>query len=334
MTRVALGLLVAGLLIVVFGRRALMINSTGVPMGSPVRVGDTFITMIAQREPYMVSLHRDPGKDRYTIGLLIHSARDTAAREFVTIVTGQNAAETPLMDFIAVDGNVVWFRADTVGAYDIVKRKLLALEPGWSPTPPAKQFTSAERSRELTAVIGMLIAGGQPTPTQWLAALNEHEITRNWGYGPGGSITTSMPIERSKEARNLYITETDRVNGDLRVRQMQPLGGDSMLNAGFVRATRFGEILQLDGGGFLLLYETNATLSRTVVAAKVDATGKIVWKVDTGINELQGILPDPAFPALSGTPEPIEATAPVPEPKVIVLDASSGSMTMRSLWVR
>jgi hypothetical protein len=332
MTRLVLGILVAVLLIAVLGRRALMIKSTAVPMGKPVRVGETIVTLMNRREPYMVSLHRDWGKDRYTIGLLIQSARDTATKEFVTIVTGQRAEDTPLMDIIAVEGNVVWFRAAEVGAYDIGRRKLLAEEPDWSATPPAKQFTTAERTRDERGWIGMLIAGGEPTPTQWLAALNETEITRNWGYGPGASITESMGIERTKEPRRLYISDTYRVNGDLRIRKMEPLGGDSMLNAGFVRAERYGEILNLAGGGFLLLYETPSFLNRTIIAARVDGTGKIVWKVDTGISELQGILPDPAFPALSGEPPIIEEK--VPEPRIVVLDAATGQMTIHSLWLR
>ena len=332
MTRSGLGILVAVLLIVVLGCRALMIKSTATPMGKSVRVGETIITMMARREPYMATLHRDPGKDRYTIGLLIHSARDTAVREFVPIVTGQRAVDTPLMDIIAIEGNLVWFRAHEVGAYDIVRRKLLAEEPGWSATPPAKQFSSAERARDERGWIGMLIAGGEPTPTQWLAALNETEITRNWGYGPGASITVSMPIERTKEPRRLYITATERVNGDLRIKQLEPLGGDSMLNAGFVRAERYGEILRLAGGGFLLLYETTPNLARTIMAARVDGAGRIVWTVDTGIGELHAILPDPAFPALSGEPPMIPDK--VPEPRLVVLDAASGRIAVHSLWLR
>ena len=331
MTRLGIGLLVAGLLIVVLGRQALMIKSTAVPMGKPLRVGDTIITMMARREPYMVSLHRDFSKDRYTISLLIRSARDSAVHEVITVATGQRAEDTPLMDFTAIDGNVVWFRAADVGAYDVAQRKLLVEEPGWSASPPAKQFTAAERSRDERGVIGMLIAGGEPTPTQWLAALNNHEITRNWGYGPGASISVSMPIERSKEPRQLYITDTERVNGDLRIKKMEPVGSDSMLNAGFVRAERYGEIQRLAGGGFLLLYETKPTLDRTIIAARVDGTGKILWRVDTGISELQGILPDSMFPALSG--DPITVDRP-PEPRLVVLDASSGKMTIHSLWLR
>lgn len=332
MIRLGLGILVAVLLIVVLGCRALTITSTATPMGKSVRVGDIIVTMMNRREPYLVSLHRDPGKDRYTIGLLIYSARDTAMREFVPIVTGQRAVDTPLMDIIAVEGDVVWFRAAEVGAYDIGRRKLLAEEPGWSGAPPAKRFSSAERSRDERGVLGMLIAGGEPTPTQWLAALNEHEITRNWGYGPGASITVSMPIERSKEPRRLYLTETSRVNGDLRIKKMEPLGGDSMLNAGFVRVDRYGEILRLAGGGFLLLYESTPNLDRTIVAARVDGTGRITWTVDTGIGALHAILPDPAFPALSG--EPPMTPDKVPEPRLVVLDAATGKIAIHSLWVR
>jgi hypothetical protein len=333
MTRLAWLVLLLPVALIV-GCSFMRIKTTGVRMGHSVRSGDAIVTMMSRLEPYAPTLHRNPANDRYTIGLLIHSARDKSVRKFVTIVTGQRAVDTPLMDIIAVEGNVVWFRAAEVGAYDVARGKLLADEPGWSSAPhaPAKQFSEAELGRGERAVTAMLIAGGEPTPTQWLAALNETEITRNWGYGPGASITMSMPIERTKEPRRLYLTDTYRVNGDLRIRQLEPLDSDSMMNAGFVRATRYGDILRMAGGGFLLLWESTPSLDRHIMAARVDGAGKVVWTVDTGLGELFEILPDPEFPAFVG--ERPMVPEHVPGPILLVVDAATGQLTAHSLWLR
>lgn len=105
-----------------------------------------------------------------------------------------------------------------------------------------------------------------------------------------------------------------------------------MLNAAFVRAERQGEILRLAGDGFLLVYESKPSRAGTIMAARVDGAGKIVWTVDTGIGELREILPDPAFPALIG--ERPGLPGKVAESILLVVDAASGRVATHSLWLK
>lgn len=185
MPRLGLGILVAVLLIVALGSCTFKIETTGVPAGKSARLGETIITMMSRLEPYVPTANRNPGNDRYTIGLLIHSARDTTARQFVPISTGQRASDIPLMSIIAVEGNLVWYRAPEVGAYDIARRKFLA-------DMPATPLSLADLATGDRAILSMLIAGGHPTPRQWLGVLSETEVTSAWG--PGTSIWSTFPV--------------------------------------------------------------------------------------------------------------------------------------------
>jgi len=332
MTRIALGIVVALLLMLGAGSRVFRIRTIGAPTGNSARVGETVVTMMSRLEPYAPSLNRNPGNDRYTLGLLIHSTRDTTVRQFVTIVKGQQASNLGLVKITAVEGNVVWFRAPDVGAYDIARRRFLAEEPGWAAKPqePARPFSLGDYSSGDRAILSMLIAGGYPTPAKWLGVLTEAEARD--GFGAGSTLSAAYPFDRSKEPRRFYSTEIDRVDGKPRVRQLEPLGGDGMLNAAFLRAARGGDILHLAGDGFLLLYESKPYRAGSIMAARIDGTGKVVWTVDTGIGELREILPDPAFPVLIG--EGPRIPDKVPEPLLVVVHASTGRLATHSLWLK
>jgi hypothetical protein len=332
--RLALGILAAvGLLIVGVGSRVFRIKTIGSPTGNSTRVGETILTLMSRLEPYVPSLHRDPGKDRYTIGLLIHSARDTTIREFVPIVTGQRATSLPLVKFTAVTGNVAWFRAPEVGAYDVARRRLLAEEPGWASLtePPIRRMSLADYATGDRAVLSMIISGAYPVPGRWIGVLSEEEAAGS--FRDGTWLSSGYPLERSREPRRFYTTAVFQgEDGRPRIRKLVPLGGEGLLNAGFMRTKREGEALRLEGDGFLLLWESKPHRAGTMMAARVDGTGKVLWTVDTGIGDVRELLPDPASPALIG--ERPRIPDKVPEPILVVLDAASGRLVTHSLWLR
>ena len=331
MTRTALGILVAVLLIAGVGSRMFRIRTIGSPAGNSARVGETIVTLMSRLEPYVPTLHRNPANDRYTVGLLIHSARDSTVRRFVPVAKGQQATNLGLVKITAVQGNVVWYRAPEVGAYDIARRKFLAEEPGWAAAPqePERPFSLADLATGDRAILSMLIAGGYPTPDRWIGVLTEVEAAG--AFRPGSSLSAAYPLDRSKEPRRFYTSLVDRADGKPRIKQLEALGGDGMLNAAFLRVERAGEILRV-GDAFLLLWESKPYRAGTIMAARVDGAGKLVWAVDTGIGELREILPDPALPVLIG--ESPKVPDKVSEPILLVLDASSGQLTTHSLWLK
>ena len=124
------------------------IKTSGAPWGSSARSGDDIITLMTRLEPYTPSLHRDPGKDRYTTGLLIHSARDPSTRRFVTIAKGQQANSLGLSRITGTEGGVVRFRAPEEGAYDLRAGSMIAAD-GFRQLPADKPKSAQDVMADL-----------------------------------------------------------------------------------------------------------------------------------------------------------------------------------------
>ena len=109
--------------------------------------------------------------------------------------------------------------------------------------------------------------------------------------------------------------------------------GDGFLNAAFVCADTDAEPIRLSGPeSFLMVYTSEPGLKGTLVVARVDLAGQLVWKIDTGLHRflLKQILPDTRFPAFVGTRLPIPDK--VSEPLLVVIDAQTGKAVTNSLW--
>jgi hypothetical protein len=331
MTRLAAA--VVGVALVVALGSCLRIRTTGTPWGPSARSGETIATLMTRLEPYVPTLNRNPGNDRYGIGLLLHSAKDPAIRRFVPIASGLRASSLGLARITAVDGDRIWFDAPEEGAYDTRTGELLLADrigSNLSIVPPKRSATPADLATGDRALLLMLTAGGYVSPTRWLGVLSEAEIDQ--GFRPGFKPSAGYPLERSKEPRRLLVAEIEGVGADPRIRGLERLPGDGMLNAAFVRIARGGEILSLSGGGFLLVHETKPARAGTLVVSRVDRAGKIVWTTDTGIGELREILPDPETPALIGDRPRVPDQ--VPEPILVVVDAGTGRLVVQSLWLQ
>ena len=76
----------------------------------------------------------------------------------------------------------------------------------------------------------------------------------------------------------------------------------------------------------------HATAIGTLMLARVDPAGKVLWKADTGIErfKLAQILPDARFMAFIGTRPPVPDK--VSEPILVVVDNESGVASTVSLW--
>jgi hypothetical protein len=122
-------LIIAGVVLALAVARSFTrIRTTGAPWGLSARSGDDIVTLITRLEPYTPTLHRNPANDRYTTGLLIHSARDSSTRRFVTIATGQMANSLGLSRITSTEGGMVRFRAPEEGAYDLRSGSMVATD--------------------------------------------------------------------------------------------------------------------------------------------------------------------------------------------------------------
>ena len=87
-----------------------------------------------------------------------------------------------------------------------------------------------------------------------------------------------------------------------------------------------------DPPSVLMEYTSAPGLHGTLVIARVDLNGKVLWTADTGLDRflLQRILPDADAFAFVGTRPPVEGK--LSEPLVVVVDNVTGKMTSHSLW--
>lgn len=146
------------------GRSALTIETTGTPIGASARAGDFIATPIGRLQPYVPSLNRDHTRDRYSIGLLIHSASDPKRRDYVALAANQSGGAFGLVKIAGVIGDLIWFDAPETAVIDAKSaRRLSPDEAMRAPAPPRPvgaaalaALGSAERRLE-----GLLAAPGE-----------------------------------------------------------------------------------------------------------------------------------------------------------------------------
>ena len=125
--------------------------------------------------------------------------------------------------------------------------------------------------------------------------------------------------------------ELDR--GNREILSQERVSTDEYLNAAFLRSDADADPLRLSGpDSFLMVYTSRPGLGGTLMLARVDGSGKILWQTDTGIDRfaLAQILPDARFPAFTGTRPPVPDK--VSEPILVVVDTQTGTASTVSLW--
>jgi hypothetical protein len=145
-------------------RSVLTIRTTGTPIGASARAGDYIVTPISRLEPYVPSLDRNHARDRYSVGLLIHSARDGGQRRFVAVSEGLSGGDAAKVWIAGASGDLVFL--DGPQSVVIDARAARLLDPAAAraaPTPPRARgvealaaLSSAERRLE-----GLLAAPGE-----------------------------------------------------------------------------------------------------------------------------------------------------------------------------
>ena len=172
-----------------------------------------------------------------------------------------------------------------------------------------------------------------PSPKEWIGLLSEKDARGS--YKVHSWIWSGKRADDAKEIRQLFRGSLGPVDrpATREVLSSTAVGGGEFLNAAFVSASPGGEALRLSGPeGFLMICTTESGLKGTLMVARLDATGKILWKVDTGLDRflLRQIMPDPKWTAFVGTRLPVPDK--VSEPLLLVVDTSTGAVSTNSLW--
>lgn len=178
-----------------------------------------------------------------------------------------------------------------------------------------------------------LAAGFVAAPGTWLGLHSPEELER--GFKVGKWVRPVESADDAKQLRRLCKAELEAsTEGDhFRIQGIAPVDTTNYLNAAFLRMHDKSEPLrQRDPDGALMIHTSAPGLKGTLVVARVDVQGKILWSVDTGLDrfKLQQILPGENAFAFVGTRPPVEGK--LSEPLVVLVDNSTGKLTSHSLW--
>ena len=344
----------------------------GTPSGSSLRADKHIATLIQTLEPYVPSLHRNPANDRYRVGLFVYPVDGSSPGKLIPIGKGFQAGELRLTKLLGYDGRILWcdvkgitgvtletgklvFDADLRRAnpslnetWDDARRmtfekrlrvtssdrqQLFEVDPETLKAAPANRDHDGAKYPFELKPSSLLAMGALSSPTKWLGLLSSRDAERS--YQKGSWVRPGTRADDAKEVRQLYkgTLGTTMQRSTHELLSVTAVPGDGFLNAAFICAAPDAEPIRLSGpDGFLMVHTSEPGLKGTLVVARVDTAGQLVWKVDAGLDRflLQQILPDPRFPAFIGTRLPVPDK--VSEPLLVIIDAQTGKAVTSSLW--
>jgi hypothetical protein len=348
-------------------------SSTGTPFGSSVRADDRIATLIQALEPYTPSLHRDPSKDRYRMGLHLVPVDGSAPGRLIPIVGDQPVASFRLAKILGSDGRTLWFDVNGIGGVDLRtykrvtaadlrranpslaahwwedtrgmevdgrlrlasrdRQEVLEVDPATLKAAPVATPQRSSRPPFAPTPAAYLGAGFFTAPTEWLGLHSPAEVERE--LKPNAWLRRVVRAQDARELRRFYrgVLDPDPGGARSRIVSMTPLGDDAYLNAAFLRMDEKSEPLRLSNpDGALIAYTSAPGLKGTLMVARVDTAGNVLWKTDTGIDrfKLSQILPGDPFMAFVG-PRPAVPDK-VPEPLLVILDNRTGKVAASTLW--
>jgi hypothetical protein len=332
-----LGSLVAGALMWIKQTVFSIDPGKGTPIGASVRTDRHIATLIQNLEPYVPSLHRSGGDNRYRIGLFLVPL-DGGAPRLLPIKSGLTGSSASQVRLFGSDGRVLWFDAAGLGGVDLESLDFLpeqaaarmdarSLPRPWGdmPMPPRPEK--------------FLAAGYLASPTTWLGLHTDAEAGQT--FAPGKWLKPVVSAESLKQPRRFYRGALEAGTVDLpgspqpylRIQTLAPLGQQTYLNAAFLRMNGTSPPIRLqDPPGALMVFTSAPGLSGTTVLARVGDDGQPVWQVDTGIDrfELAQILPGSDSVAFVGTRPPVPDK--VSEPLLVIVEYATGKAVTHSLW--
>lgn len=223
-----------------------------------------------------------------------------------------------------LDGRLHINNADRSAALDVDPATWKA-----SPSEPKVGPTRPERSE----VPDFLVAGTMVGADRWFGLHAPEELATTYKVGEW-----VRAVERGEDAermRRLFAgtTEASSDGDHFRIKRLDALIDSGYLNAAFLREGKDLPPLRLaDPDGMLMLYTSVPGQQGTLVIARVDLQGKVLWSTDTGLDRflLQQVLPGPGAFAFVGTRPPIPDK--LSEPLVVLVDHATGRKTEHSLW--
>lgn len=315
-----------------FGGKLFAIDpGKGSPIGLSLRTDQYVATLIQTLEPYVPSLHRDHGRDTYTVSLFLVPL-DGARARLIPIRQGVSSSAASHSRLFGSDGSTVWFDVGGVGGVDLGTFTLRAQSE-----IEGIDFRALPRAAALWPIAATpeqyLAAGFLTSSTTWLGLHSSAEVVHD--FRPNGWLKRVVAARDAKQFRRFHRGQVEHTvrKEYLRIISMQPLGDAEYLNAAFLRMDAASEPLRpAPGAGALMLYTSAPGLQGKLMMARVDDGGRVVWQVDTELDRfrLQQIMPGEKVTALVGTRLPVPNKAS--EPLLVTVEHATGKCEIYSLW--
>lgn len=303
----------------------------GAPFGTTVRTDRHIATLIQTLEAYTPSPNRDHSKDTYSVSLFIvplEGGRPT----LVPISGGHSGNSLGLAKVLGSDGQSLWFDVKGVGAVDLRSFRLND-EAARRDRAPA-DLRGASTFPLQPRVERFLSAAFFTGPDAWLGLASMQEAERS--FKPGLWIRPIVPADSAKEMRRFVrgtVGSDVAVTGSRKIQSTESLDGAEYLNAAFLRMDDKSEPIRLrDPDSVLMIYTSAPGPAGTLMVARVDTGGRVVWTADTAIDRftLRQVLPGEERIAFVGTRLPVPGK--VSEPLLVVVDSRTGALETHSLW--
>lgn len=223
-----------------------------------------------------------------------------------------------------LDGKLHVMRIDRSAAIDVDPATYKATQV--TPKPSNARF-------ERHAPTDHLAAGFINMAGNWIGLHSPAELEGE--FKTGKWIRPVESADDAKQLRHLCRAELEASSeGEHhRIRSIALMSDTEYLNAAFLRMDDSSEPLRLtDPDGALMIYTSAPGLKGTLIVARVDTDGKLLWTVDTGIDrfKLSQILPGEKSMAFVGTRLPVPDK--LSEPLVVIVENGTGKVVAHSLW--
>lgn len=314
-----------------FGGKLFAIDpGKGSPIGLSLRSEQFVATLIQTVEPYIPSLHRDHGRDTYSVSLFLVPL-DGARTRLIPIRQGVSSSVASQSRLFGSDGSTIWFDVAGLGGVNLSTFGLRT-----QPEVDRGDMRSLPRAAALWPIAATpeqyLASGLLTSPTTWLGLHSSAEATRD--FKPNGWLKRVVDARDAKQFRRFHLGQVEHTARKeyLRIISMQPLGSEEYLNAAFLRMDAAMEPLRPSGGtGALMVFTSEPGLRGKLMMARVDDRGQVVWQVDTELDRfrLQQILPGAQVTAFVGTRPPVPNA--VSEPLLVTVEHATGRREIHAL---
>jgi hypothetical protein len=289
----------------------------GSPVGRSVLGPDYVATLIATLEPYTPSLHHDPKNERRRLSVYLYPLSGGDSGRMISLDRYLATADTTTAlgtHILGDDGKRLWVYSDGLVGVETPTGRLVE-EDDLRRANPSLGDLWTESARNIAFSTRLRIT----TPDR----------SQAWEVDPGTLKAEPAGLRHSggSPALDPRAASYFASAGGSRV----PAVPASYRSAAFLRADPKEKPMALSNpAGHLIAYTVEPT--GTLAIARVDAEGKQLWTVDTGIDrrQLWQVLPGAASTVFTG-PRP-RVPGKVSEPLLVVIHHESGAVSRTTLW--